>query len=336
MPHRLSTSAADFMYHKCLQLHFILHHSADKVGCGEGTLVDHPWNWILFNYNFIYFSPNYNFIDLFLILYYQCYIGYFNMLWTPWYIESIIILNSKQSFKEYEMKILEFWNFTIYTISKHQIPWNKPNRRYTSPLCRKWGKHWRKLQRPKLVEWDTMFELWVNIATMAGHWIWSSDSLQCQSKSQMCRSVCVCDFKILAKAPEKEHGSPKKPWCEWALSRVQLFTTPRTIAHEAPLSMGFFPGKNTGVGCHLLLQGRLGYSCLGPLRLVFYSKPKMEAAQARGFYHAWHRPPFSHKSQGGRRALERNRKVPGKVPASASLAGQGWINLQPFEGFLRR
>lgn len=62
MPYSLSTSAADFLYHKCLQLHFILHHSADKVGCREGTLVDHPWNWILFNYNFIYFSPNCNFI----------------------------------------------------------------------------------------------------------------------------------------------------------------------------------------------------------------------------------------------------------------------------------
>ena len=87
--------------------------------------------------------------------------------------------------------------------------------------------------------------------------------------------------------------------------------------------MGLYPGKNTGVGCHFLLQGRIGYSCLGPLYFVFYSKPKMEAAQARGFYDAWHRPPFSHKSQGGWKALELNRKVPGKVPASACLTGQG-------------
>ena len=28
-----------------------------------------------------------------------------------------------------------------------------------------------------------------------------------------------------------------------------------TIAHQAPLSMDDFPGKNTRVGCHLLLQG---------------------------------------------------------------------------------
>ena len=39
-----------------------------------------------------------------------------------------------------------------------------------------------------------------------------------------------------------------------SLSRVQLFVTPWTVAHQAPLSMGF-PGKSTGVGCHFLFQG---------------------------------------------------------------------------------
>ena len=38
------------------------------------------------------------------------------------------------------------------------------------------------------------------------------------------------------------------------LSCVQLFATPWTVVHQAPLSMGF-PSKNTGVGCHFLLQG---------------------------------------------------------------------------------
>ena len=47
-----------------------------------------------------------------------------------------------------------------------------------------------------------------------------------------------------------------------------LFATPWTVAHPAPLFMGFpdFPGKNTGVGCHFLLQGTLptqgSYPCL--------------------------------------------------------------------------
>ena len=39
-----------------------------------------------------------------------------------------------------------------------------------------------------------------------------------------------------------------------SLSCVQLFVTPWTVIHKAPLSMGF-PSKNTGVGCHFLLQG---------------------------------------------------------------------------------
>ena len=34
-----------------------------------------------------------------------------------------------------------------------------------------------------------------------------------------------------------------------SLSRVRLFTTPWTAAHQAPLSMDF-PGKCAGVGCH--------------------------------------------------------------------------------------
>ena len=32
------------------------------------------------------------------------------------------------------------------------------------------------------------------------------------------------------------------------------FTTPWTVAHQAPLSMGF-PDKNTRVSCHFFLQG---------------------------------------------------------------------------------
>ena len=41
------------------------------------------------------------------------------------------------------------------------------------------------------------------------------------------------------------------------LSHVRFFVTPWTVARQAPLFMGFFffSGKNTGVGCHFLLQG---------------------------------------------------------------------------------
>ena len=37
-------------------------------------------------------------------------------------------------------------------------------------------------------------------------------------------------------------------------SHVQLFVTPKTIACQAPLSMGFCT-NNTGAGCHFLFQG---------------------------------------------------------------------------------
>ena len=37
-------------------------------------------------------------------------------------------------------------------------------------------------------------------------------------------------------------------------SHIWLFATPGTVAHQAPLSVGF-PGKNTGMGCHVFLQG---------------------------------------------------------------------------------
>ena len=48
-----------------------------------------------------------------------------------------------------------------------------------------------------------------------------------------------------------------------SLHRVRLFETPWTVAHRTPLAMGF-PGKNTGVGCHFILQGILPTQGLNP------------------------------------------------------------------------
>jgi len=42
--------------------------------------------------------------------------------------------------------------------------------------------------------------------------------------------------------------------CACELSRVQLFVTPWTVARQVRLSRDF-PGEDTGVGCHFLLQG---------------------------------------------------------------------------------
>ena len=42
---------------------------------------------------------------------------------------------------------------------------------------------------------------------------------------------------------------------------------PWTVAHQAPLSMGF-SRKNTGVGCYFLLQGNLPDSVIEPISLM--------------------------------------------------------------------
>ena len=50
-----------------------------------------------------------------------------------------------------------------------------------------------------------------------------------------------------------------------SLSRVWLFATPWTAAHQAPPSMGF-SSKSTGVGCHCLLWP-YGYWSINPVNL---------------------------------------------------------------------
>ena len=55
---------------------------------------------------------------------------------------------------------------------------------------------------------------------------------------------------------KSRHAVNMKPACllVLVLIRVRLLATPWTVAHKAPPSMGF-SSKNTGVGCHCLLQG---------------------------------------------------------------------------------
>ena len=74
------------------------------------------------------------------------------------------------------------------------------------------------------------------------------------------------------------------------LSRVQFFVTPRTAAHKALSSTGF-PAKNTGVGCHLLLQGIFptkDQTCISNvssfLIFVFFFQWKCYKPSAAAFY----------------------------------------------------
>ena len=60
-------------------------------------------------------------------------------------------------------------------------------------------------------------------------------------------------------AEEKEERdsdvfSLQKNVCAHLFSHVQLFVTPWTVACHAPCPWDY-PGTNTGVGCHFLLQG---------------------------------------------------------------------------------
>ena len=55
-----------------------------------------------------------------------------------------------------------------------------------------------------------------------------------QLSACVCVCVCVCVFSLF--------------------SHVQLFSTLLTVAHQIPLSMGIFLGKNIGVGCYFLPQ----------------------------------------------------------------------------------
>ena len=51
-------------------------------------------------------------------------------------------------------------------------------------------------------------------------------------------------------------GFPGSSDAKECACNVWLFVTLQTVAHQAPLSMGlYYPGKNTRVGCHSLLQG---------------------------------------------------------------------------------
>ena len=54
-----------------------------------------------------------------------------------------------------------------------------------------------------------------------------------------------------------------------ALSRVQLFATPWTVALRL-LCPWHFPGKNTGVGCHFLLQGKERVGQMGIVALSMF------------------------------------------------------------------
>ena len=69
-------------------------------------------------------------------------------------------------------------------------------------------------------------------------------------------------------------------------SRVRLCVTLWTVAHQAPLSRNS-PGKNSGVGCHFLLQGIFPTQGLnpGPPALQADSLPSESPGMPITFYY---------------------------------------------------
>ena len=104
-------------------------------------------------------------------------------------------------------------------------------------------------------------------------------------------SVCSITHLQQTSFPFQFLGSCACP----AFSRIQLFVTPWTVAHKASLSMDS-PGKNTGVGCHFLLQGifwprdGICISCAPSLAGRFFSTCAtcyLKSTQGRGHATLW-------------------------------------------------
>ena len=77
--------------------------------------------------------------------------------------------------------------------------------------------------------------------------------------------------------------------CAHLLSHVLVFVTPWTASCKTPLSMDF-PNKNTGVGCHFLLQGIFLTRGLNPcfLRLLHCRQVPSCWAMGKAFSPSWH------------------------------------------------
>ena len=74
------------------------------------------------------------------------------------------------------------------------------------------------------------------------------------TQSVVLGSGALCLLEVVRKA---EILSPPHTCCCClvAKSRIWLFVTPQTIYPSRLLCLWVFPGRNTGLGCHFLLQG---------------------------------------------------------------------------------
>ena len=68
-------------------------------------------------------------------------------------------------------------------------------------------------------------------------------------------------------------------------SHVQLFATPWTVACQAPLSMENSRAKNTGMGCHSLVQGIFPTQGIEPKSPALQAVLVTRETLSKGNYH---------------------------------------------------
>ena len=86
--------------------------------------------------------------------------------------------------------------------------------------------------------------------------------------------------------PSEPPGKPRKcQCCAWSLSPVRLFAAPWTRSPPGSSAHGDSPGKNTGLGCHALLQG------------IFQPRDRTHVSRTAGGFFLQPEPPG--KARGG-------------------------------------
>ena len=88
------------------------------------------------------------------------------------------------------------------------------------------------------------------------YYLWLSMTLSCGRTHQCMRKEKTVNRTLVWTTQVHSLGTtqPQLPACACMLSHTRLSAIPWTMAHQAPLSMGF-SRQDTGVGCQALLQG---------------------------------------------------------------------------------
>ena len=114
-------------------------------------------------------------------------------------------------------------------------------------------QRWPRSQSPVLSPLSSHILLWVAVL-----WLPASYPFLPAPLANKKPSITAVYCSISNSGPSHWWGHPAWPHLHACVlsrfHRVWLLVTLWTVAHQAPLSLDS-PGKNTGVGCHVLLQG---------------------------------------------------------------------------------